>query len=221
VILESARRRVDADVTPLARETTDAAGEGDGMTSQIGKSLHHFLLVAGALTLLCATGLLLTNYSAATALSYWSLMFPAFGLVALWLVVTRSGRTENVALTVVRVAAHWLGPLIALRLLFLQLHRGQMDADAVGATTLLLLAVTSFLAGIYQDRLFFLAAALLALGTFVATEIEAYIWLVVIIGILALAAIVGGLVLWRRTIGALPSRGDDVRRGEDESPVTR
>jgi hypothetical protein len=191
------------------------------MTSQIGRSLHHLLVVAGVLTLLSAIGLLLTNYNAATALSYWSLMFPAFGLVALWLVVTRSERTENVALTAVRVAAHWLGPLIALRLLFLQLHRGQMDADAVGATTLLLLAVTSFLAGIYQDRLFFLAAALLALGTFVATEIEAYIWLVVIIAILAGAAIVGGVVLWRRTTGGVSARGNAARRGEDEGSVTR
>jgi hypothetical protein len=127
------------------------------------------------------------------------MMFPAFGLVALWQVATQAERPENVALTIARVAAHWLGPLIALRFLFLQLHRGQMDADTVGATTLLLLAVTSFLAGIYQDRLFFFAAAVLALGTVVATEITTYIWLVVVIGMLAVAAIVGGATLWRRT----------------------
>jgi hypothetical protein len=170
--------------------------------SQLRTSLHRLFLVVGVLTSLSAVGLLLTNYRPATALNYWSIMFPAFGLVALWQVVMRSERTEHVALTATRVAAHWLGPLIALRLLFLQLHRGQMDADAVGATTLLLLAVTSFLAGIYQDRLFFFAAAVLALGTVVATEIEAYIWLIVVIGLLAVAAIVGGAALWRRTIGA-------------------
>jgi hypothetical protein len=174
--------------------------------SQLGRSLHQLLLVAGVLTLLAAIGLLLTNARPATALTYWSIMFPAFGLVALWQVVRHRERTENAAVTAARVAAHWLGPLIALRLLFLQLYRGQMDADAVGATTLLLLAVTSFLAGIYQDRLFFFAAAILALGTAVATELEAYIWLVVIIGILAVAAIIGGAVLWRRTIGTSSSQ---------------
>ena len=161
-------------------------------------SLHRLLLVTGLLTLLSAVGLLLTNYRPATALSYWSIMFPAFGLVALWLVLVRSQRTENVAPTVARVAAHWLGPLIALRLLFLQLHRGQMGADAVGATTLLLLAVTSFLAGIYQDRIFFFAAVVLALGTVIATEIEAYIWLIVVVALLAVAAVVGGAAVWRR-----------------------
>ena len=168
------------------------------MMTQLGTSLHRLLLVTGVLTLLSAVGLLLTNYRPATALNYWSIMFPAFGLVALWQVVSRSDRTEHVALTVARIAAHWLGPLLALRLLFLQLHRGQMDADAVGATTLLLLAVTSFLAGIYQDRLFFLAAAVLALGTIVATEIEAYIWLIVVVALLAVGAVVGGVALWRR-----------------------
>jgi hypothetical protein len=171
--------------------------------NQLGTSLHRLLLVTGVLTMLSALGLLLTNYRPATALNYWSIMFPAFGLVALWQVLTRSERSENVALTVVRVAAHWIGPLIALRLLFLQLHRGQMDADAVGATTLLLLAVTSFLAGIYQDRLFFFAAVVLALGTVVATEIEAYIWLIVVVGLVAVAAVVGGVALWRRTSAAL------------------
>jgi hypothetical protein len=93
--------------------------------------------------------------------------------------------------------------LIALRLLFLQLHRGQMDADAVGATTLLLLAVTCFLAGVYQDRLFFFAAAVLAIGTVVATEIEAYIWVIMVVAMIAVGAIVGGAVLWRRTTRGL------------------
>ena len=83
-----------------------------------------------------------------------------------------------------------------------------MDADAVGATTLLLLAVTSFLAGIYQDRLFFFAAAILALGTVVATEIEAYIWLIVIVGLLAVGAVIGGAMLWRRATG-VPSPPSD------------
>jgi hypothetical protein len=162
--------------------------------NQLGTSLHRLLVVTGVLTLLSATGLLLTNYHPATALNYWSIMFPAFGLVAAWQVLTRAERTENVALTLVRVAAHWLGPLLALRLLFLQLHRGQMDADAVG--------VTSFIAGIYQDRLFFVAAIVLALGTVVATEIEAYIWLIVVVGLLAVGGVIGGVVLWRRTTGA-------------------
>lgn len=170
--------------------------------SQFRTSLQRLLLVTGVLTLLSAVGLLLTNYRATTAMNYWSMMFPAFGLVALWQVLMHSQRTENVMLTVARVAAHWLGPVLALRLLFLQLHRGQMDADAVGATTLLLLAVTSFIAGIYQDRLFFVAAAILALGTVVATEIEAYFWLITIVGFAAVAAIVGGVLLWRRATAA-------------------
>ncbi len=170
--------------------------------NRLGTSLHRLLLAAGVLTLLSAIGLVLTNYRPATALNYWSIMFPAFGLVAVWQVLSHAERREDMALTLVRIAAHWLGPLLALRLLFLQLHRGQMDADAVGATTLLLLAVTSFLAGIYQDRLFFFAATILALGTAVATEIEAYIWLIVVVALLAVGAVIGGATLWRRATGA-------------------
>jgi hypothetical protein len=187
--------------------------EGE-MMAAYRTSLQRLLVVTGVLTLLSAVGLLLTDYRAATALGYWSIMFPAFGLVALWQLFMRSEEKPNVVLTVARVAAHWLGPLIALRLLFLQLHRGQMDADAVGATTLLLLAVTCFLAGIYQDRIFFFAAAILALGTVVATEIEAYIWVIVVIALFAVGAIVGGVMLWRRATQVLgPAEGSSVGPG--------
>jgi hypothetical protein len=174
------------------------SGRNRRRMAQYRSSLHRLLLVTGVLTLLAAVGLLLTNYRPATALTYWSIMFPAFGVVALWQLFIDRTQTENLPLAALQIAAHWLGPLIALRLLFLQLHRGQMDADAVGATTLLLLGVTSFLAGIYQDRIFFFAALILALGTVVATEIEAYIWLIVVVGLVAVAAIVGGAALWRR-----------------------
>ena len=39
---------------------------------------------------------------------------------------------------------------------------------------------------------------MLAIGTVVATEIEAYIWVIVVIALIALTAIVGGAALWRR-----------------------
>jgi hypothetical protein len=172
--------------------------------TQYRAPIHRLLLVAGMLTLLSAIGLLLTNYRPATALNYWSIMFPAFGLVALWQVLTNPARSQTIVRAVAQILAHWLGPLLALRLLFLQLHRGQMDADAVGATTLLLLGVTCFLAGIYQDRSFFFAAAILAIGTVVATEIEAYIWVIVVVALLALAAVGGGIALWRRATKPSP-----------------
>jgi len=47
----------------------------------------------------------------------------------------------------------------------------------------------------------------LAIGTVVATEIQAYIWVVVVVAVVAVAAIVGGATLWQRARGVVgPAR---------------
>ena len=44
-------------------------------------------------------------------------------------------------------ALHWLGPIVAVRIIFLQFARGQMAADSVALMILLVLAVTSLSGG--------------------------------------------------------------------------
>ena len=149
--------------------------------------LRHALTV-GLLIVLVMFGLFLTNISHTRARFYWSAMFPIFGIVSLWNEL-KNGENADVALwkKLGVQALHWLGPIVAVRIIFLQLARGQMDADAVALVTLLILAVTSFLAGVHFNRSFYWVSVVLALAAIIGTEVEAYLWLFAVIALVAIA----------------------------------
>jgi len=157
------------------------------------------LLIIGVLAVLIMFGLFLANYSPTRADWYWSLMFPVFGLVCLGHQLI-AGDTHGMPawMVLLKQALHWLGPIVAVRIIFLQLARGQMAADAVALMILLVLAVTCYLAGIHFDRTFVWVSAFLVLAALGGTELEAYLWLLVVLAVLAAALVVFSTILIRR-----------------------
>jgi hypothetical protein len=138
--------------------------------------LLHRLLVVGSLAIFVMIGLFSSNYYSAAAIYYWSAMFPIFGL-ACFLHELAAGRAYAEALWTIllRQTLHWIGPILAVRILFLQHARGQMSTDAVALTITLVLAVTCFLAGVHFDSSFYWVSAFLAFAVILGTEIETYI----------------------------------------------
>jgi len=147
-------------------------------------------------------GLFLTNVSRLHARYYWSAMFPIFGIVSLWHELAGpSGSAGPVWRTILRQVLHWLGPIVAVQIIFLQLARGQMDADSVALVTLIILAVTCFMAGVHMDRSFYWVSAALALAAVIGTEVEAYLWMLAAIAIVAIAiTLFAATALRRRAI---------------------
>lgn len=103
------------------------------------------LLIVGALGVMVMLGLFLSNYSSDRAREYWIAMFPVFGITCL-VHELATGRAHVIPLwrILLRQALHWLGPIIAVQILFLQYARGQMSTDAVALTIILVLTVTRF-----------------------------------------------------------------------------
>jgi hypothetical protein len=169
------------------------------LTARIETSVLRRILIVGALGVLITGGLFLANYSPRYADWYWSAMFPVFGLVCLIHQLT-AGDTHGMSAWQVPLlhALHWLGPIVAVRIIFLQLARGQMAADSVALMILLVLAVTVYLAGLHFDHAFIWVSAVLALAALGGTEIEAYFWLMLAIGLLMVALVVSSTVLIRR-----------------------
>jgi hypothetical protein len=165
--------------------------------------LLHRLLIIGLLGVFIMFGLFLANYSAARADWYWSAMFPLFGLVCLGhQLIARDTGAMAAWQVVVMQTLHWLGPIVAVRIVFLQLARGQMDAASVALMILLILSVTCFLAGLHFDRSFIWVSVFLVLVALLGTEIEAYIWLIVLIGLLAAALVAFSAVVIKRRSAA-------------------
>lgn len=161
------------------------------------------LMVVGSLGLLVMIGLFLSNYSSEKARFYWCAMFPIFGIACLAHELA-AGRAYEIALwrILLRQALHWIGPIVAVKILFLQHARGQMATDAVALTIILLLAVTCFLAGVHFDRSFYWVSAFLALAAVIGTEIETYLWFAVVLVLIAAAiAVLSGILLRRGSKG--------------------
>jgi hypothetical protein len=76
-----------------------------------------------------------------------------------------------------------------------------MDADADALMTLLILSVTSFLAGVHLNRSFYWVSAVLAIAAVIGTEVEAYLWLLAAIAVLAVAVTGFAIYALRREPG--------------------
>jgi hypothetical protein len=157
------------------------------------------LAVVGVLGILVMIGLFLSNYSSDKARFYWCAMFPVFGVACLAHELA-AGRAYEVALwrILMRQALHWVGPIAAVEILFMQHARGQMATDAVALTVILLLAVTCFLAGVHFDSSFYWVSAFLALAAVIGTEIETYLWFAVVLLLIAVAIAIVSAILLRR-----------------------
>jgi hypothetical protein len=73
-----------------------------------------------------------------------------------------------------------------------------MSTDAVALAIILLLAVTCFLAGVHFDRSFYWVSAFLALAAVIGTEVETYLWFVVVLLLVGVAIAVLSAILLRR-----------------------
>ncbi len=165
-------------------------------------------MIIGALAVLVMIGLFLSNFAIEKARWYWAAMFPIFGIVCVWHeLASGAARTIPLWRILVRQALHWLVPIIAVRILFLQHERGQMSADAVALVILVLLAVTCFLAGVHFDRSFIWVSVVLAIAAVVGTEVETYVWLFTVLTAIAVVLAVVSTALLRRRKGAQPPPG--------------
>jgi hypothetical protein len=195
---------------PKSPDLTTAAAPDQFMVwaAKLEVTLLQRLLIIGLLGVFIMFGLFLANYSANTADWYWSAMFPIFGLVCLGhQLIARDTGAMPAWRVVLSQTLHWLGPIVAVRIVFLQLARGQMDTASVALMILLILAVTCFLAGLHFDRSFIWVSIFLVLVALLGTEIEAYIWLIILLGLLAVALVVVSAILIRRrgSRGAVPA----------------
>jgi uncharacterized RDD family membrane protein YckC len=175
---------------------------------QVESLLLRRLLIVGVLGVMVMFGLFLSNYSSEKSHDYWYALFPIFGIACLAHELA-SSRAYEIALwrVVLRQALHWLGPIVAVEILFMQHARGQMSTDAVALTIILVLATTSFLAGVHFDGSFYWVSAVLIFAALIKTEIETYFWLVLAVMVIgSTIAVLSAIALHHRR--RQPGTGD-------------
>ena len=116
-----------------------------------GARLEEIVLVL--LVVLSGVGVVVNDYaSRETAFRLWMWMTPVFGIVstiAAWGRAQRRG--EPVGAIVPTQVVHWLGVLGAVLLIYVLQAYGRMASEAAGSAVLVVLALATFLAGVYSD----------------------------------------------------------------------
>jgi hypothetical protein len=132
--------------------------------------------VVVGMMLLGLAGAGLSTAHSGWALHYWLALVPVYALLSIagaW-VGSEGGRWSMLA----RQALHWGGVAVAVALDF-YLRRSVVPAAGIlGISELMLLALGTYLAGVYFDRRFMLVGGLLALAALVLAKIDEHIWIV-------------------------------------------
>jgi hypothetical protein len=146
--------------------------------------------VAIFMIVLAMVGVGLTTTSRDIAQTYWMSLVPVYGLlcVAVAWIRKREGASGRV---VIRQVFHWLAIAAAIWLDFYIRGAGQETGQAAGFTALLLLALGCLLAGVHLEWMFAVVGVLLATTLMLAEKADQYLWLIFMIGAVAV-----GAMLW-------------------------
>jgi hypothetical protein len=153
------------------------------------------MIVAIGMVLLALLGVGLCTAEggkSATASVYWMALVPVYAIMCIWTAWTRTGQGSIFSIPLVnRQIFHWLGIGVALGLDFMIRRTGEESGMGSGMVALLLLALGCYLAGIHFEWLFVLVGILLSLTLIMVAEAEQYLWLVFVVGLVAILAMLG------------------------------
>ena len=155
------------------------------------------------LILLSIIGIGITDFSPRDGHLYWFAMVFVFAGACLILEWSRARGKGQKWTTIVRSQLLlWFGLLVAVRLVYLLLHAGRLDNENTGLIILLLLALTTFFAGIHLGWRLCLVGGFLGAALVAATYLEEYVWMLVIIAMVILAIV----FLLKRFVGPRPEK---------------
>jgi hypothetical protein len=158
------------------------------------------------MVVLALLGVGLTTASSSVAPTYWVALVPVYGVLCIATALVRSrqdGGMERSA--VLRQLLHWLGIGVALLLDFYIRGTGEESGLGAGLNALLLLAVGCYLAGVHLEWHFALVGVLLTVTLIIVTKADQYLWLIFVVGALAVVPLVG--LAWLSASGRLRKGG--------------
>ncbi len=166
-------------------------------SKSIIKRLNANEIIIIALIALSAIGIGITDISPRYGFWYWVIMVPVFGGLSLYTGWSKA-RSQGISASNVikRQLLHWIGLLIAIIIVFFLLRAGRFNNTEAGLTALLLLAFTTFLAGVHFDWRYMIVGIILGAAVVGAALVQQLLWIIIIPIVAAIILIV---IWWWRT----------------------
>ena len=141
--------------------------------------VREFMLVA--IFIIAGGGVAITDMSPSWGYWFWLGLVPLLAITSLYRSWADERGGEGGVFWTLRVQIlHWLGLLGALEIVFLlYTFTNRIDAAQAGLVSLLVVALSTFLAGIHFHWHFTVLGIMLALSTLAMAWIEASVWVVI------------------------------------------
>lgn len=167
-----------------------------------GKTIARSLLIeAGVgLTLLVLAffAIASSDVSAAGARTYWTALVLVFAITAFVSDRIHTGHALGHLPSAVTIVLHWLGILLAIQLVHYFVFSGRMANADIGLTNGVLLALGTYLFGVYSNWRMAVIGLALAVATAGIAFIEEFIWFLFIVTAVALLILFFGAKLIKK-----------------------
>ena len=125
------------------------------------------LIIGLSMLLLAFIGLIVTDLMQDGAWIYWRVMVPVYAIMSIGLSwYLRRGKNHITVATIRHEVLHWAGLIAGVYLVSMFVNMGIVGRFEAGLEVLIMLALTTFIAGVYHDYIFLILGVLL--GLFVA-----------------------------------------------------
>ncbi len=139
-----------------------------------------------------------SDISAAGTRAYWNLLVPLFAVTAFASDRIHAGHSIGHLPSAITIVLHWLGVFLAIQVVHYFVVTGRMANADIGLTNGLVLALGTYLFGVYSNwRMAVIGLALAAATTGVAL-IEEFVWFLFVIAAIALLVLFFGARLIRK-----------------------
>jgi len=134
--------------------------------------------IVGLLMLILSfVGLIITDTTKDEAWYYWRAMTPIYALLSIILSWYLRGTAVYTFKTEIwQEILHWIGLLLAVYIVSTFVSIGLIGKFEAGLTVLVLLAIATFLAGIYHDIIFMIVGIILGIFSLAAAILNQYLY---------------------------------------------
>ena len=158
----------------MSEEKKDSGGARKKLIGSSEAMLIFIFVIAGG-------GVAITDMSPNWGYWFWLGLVPLLALTSLYRSWASERRREDGMFWTLRVQIlHWFGLLGALEIVYLlYTFTNRIDAAQSGLVSLLVVALSTFLAGIHFHWHFAVLGIMLALSTLAMAWVEAFVWIVI------------------------------------------
>ena len=147
------------------------------------------IVIGGAMLALAFVGIAASDVSGTGSQTYWTFLTLAFGLASLGVIAIHSGAGYLRGRAALSMISHWVGMLAAIEIVYLFIAAGRLTNADTGLLNGLVLALGTFLAGVHGNWRLAVIGATIGCATLAVAWLEQYLWALVGLGGLALAAV--------------------------------